>query len=312
MKKKQNKFLRIATLLLIVAMVTTVALTGTLARYTSAAEVNSQYVRVAAWNVEIRFWDAVNDDWDDWMKLSEVTDELMLLSNDLLTHNLVKADEDPDPATDAKWTYEEDSFTILDAYNDGLDDPDADDPLDEDDDLGEEPDFLLFPGVGGFINFQIRNLSEVPVMLDIDTGNAQVDGKLDIIKLAIKTDGEITNALMDNDTIFTGDLDAGFVGVDANAGAIAADGVPTTVGIAWKWIYGELVTTTSEACAESDAAKLCKGVEWDEFCPTHGGVVGQVYDKDINDADTALGEDAVLAPIFAALAGAKVVAYQLD
>jgi len=221
--KKNNKFLRIATVLLIVAMVTTVALTGTLARYTSAATVASQSIRVAAWDIE------VSADGDTWVNIKEAAGILTLLGDQLKSHNVIKSWEKALAADDDVWEPTELSFK-------------------HDADYGDIS-FLVFPGVGAWTNIYVKNNSEVPARVSIQapaTAGA-IDAKLDVIQVAIGQ--EFTE--MPDDAAFTGTL--------ANVAAIASSGdidpgETEKIGIAWKWDYigDDTIDCDGEDCGEAN------------------------------------------------------------
>jgi len=265
MKKQQNKTLRIASVLLVLALITTVALTGTLARYTASATIGSQTVRVAAWDIEINFEDP--DDDGKWVPLKDVNAADFLLlgkyGTSVYTHGMTAADEDNGAGT---WIQPESSQMIKDDYN-----------------YGTTPDFLVHPGIGGYINFWIRNNSEVPADVTIDLGDATVADELAVIEILL--DGSSTAVPMDDTLMstatFTGDL------TDLASATIApvridpADPAESTlVTFAWKWNYATLD--------------------------------GADYDAAVDAADTKLGEDAVDAAFAAILENAKISVTQVD
>jgi len=291
MKKQQNKTLRIASVLLVLALATTVALTGTLARYTASAAVGSQTVRVAAWDIEISF------DNSTWVKLKNVNAADFLLlgkyGTSVYTHGLTAADEDA--TTAGVWDQLETSQLIKPAYNNGI-----------------TPDFLVHPGIGGYINFWIRNNSEVPADVTIDLGDATVADELDVIKILLDgsaTAAPMTGALMSTAT-FTGDLtDLATAAIAPVRIAPSATPVPTLVSFAWKWDYAKN-DTVPVPCTETDPDEPC--ADSDGLCPTHDGFALGDYDPTIDAADTKLGEDAVATAFAAILKDAKISVTQVD
>jgi hypothetical protein len=130
---KRNKVLRIAAILLAIVMVTSVAISGTLARYTAQATANGLLARVAAFRV---------------------------LVNDVI----ISGNGDPVPVSlwnsttagalniwEADLTTAETSFRPVNATSFG--------------------DLLIFPGMGVFGSLKVENLSEVPVALSIALAN---------------------------------------------------------------------------------------------------------------------------------------------
>lgn len=326
MKKMQrNKPVRIAAILLVLMFITTCALTGTLARYTSTATVASQFARVAAWKVQISFnYNGTNEATADWYNFDDplVEPQLKLLGGPL-THNMVTALEHNDAAPNTVWTNAETSNIAQAKYN-----------LDAN---TTAPDFLFAPGTGGYINFAIRNQSEVPVSLAIDFSGADTTTLPNVIKVGYKSTGAITAADMAVSTIFTGSLSGGLPVV--SGGAIPTNTI-RTVGIAWKWDYGVTTDGTAEvpevpevpatcACGAdggvSHAACPCDNEAQciADGCACHTAAVpavpavpavyGTAFSTAVDDVDTGFGKLAAAGPaLYAALEGAKIVAVQLD
>ena len=306
MKKMQrNKPVRVAAILLVLMFVTAVALTGTLARYTSAATATSQYARVAAWKVDISFdYDGTNEATATWYKLNDAAVQplLKLLGGTVLTHNLVTTLEHANATPATVWTNAETSNIKQDKYNEEY--VDAMDP-------GIIPDFLFAPGTGGYINFAIRNQSEVPVTLDIDLGDADVSTLPNVIKVGYQSTGPIDATAMADaaGTLFTGSLKDGLPAV--TGGGINA-GVVQMVGIAWKWDYGtQLIADDIDNCGK-DPEDTCTKTAG-TFCPIHDGLNVGDFNPTVDAFDTGFGDTAADTPaLYAALDGAKIVAVQLD
>ena len=302
MKKQQNKTLRIASVLLVLALVTTVALTGTLARYTAEAIAKSQTVRVAAWDVEINFVDP--DDATKWKPLKSVTPaEFALLGTygaSVYTHGLMQSQEDNKGNA---WEEVENSQLIKPAYNK---------------DVTGTIDFLVHPGIGGYLNFWVRNNSEVPAAVTIDLGTATVDAKLNVIKL------EIGNTEMDATGMagtFSSDLTQFTTAAGAAGSSVivnpSATPTATLVSIAWKWDFGETEASglTSADCGTIETDP-CDGVATGEFCSVHNPDGALKFKAAIDTADTLLGDEAanlaVTEAVAAILENAKITVTQVD
>ncbi len=79
---KMNKFMRIASVLMILTLISTCAISGTFAKYTTSATA-ADTARVAKWGVVIKTWDtdsktsAFTNNYDDTVVSTVVTDQLV-------------------------------------------------------------------------------------------------------------------------------------------------------------------------------------------------------------------------------------------
>ena len=208
MKKQQNKTLRIASVLLVLALVTTVALTGTLARYTAAAESESQYARVAAFRVLVN--GAPIDD-----------DFTFDLFDNLRDHDMADADLAALSAADY-WKTANEATDVVNLYSD----PD---------------EIVIAPGMGSYANIEIHNLSEVPVVAAITGGAAAATIAppanlvfyVDDAAAAPLTDATFAGLDTDDFTYTYATFLSSLAAIDLAPGAAA----PTTINVAWRWVY---------------------------------------------------------------------------
>jgi len=221
MKKQQNKTLRIASVLLVLALVTTVALTGTLARYTAETTAASQYARVAAFRVLVNGAPIADDLTFDLFKQAKILD-----------HDLA---DDPD-----MWVNNE--TDVVDLYTVSATTP---------------PDAIIAPGMGNFASIEIENLSEVPVTVAFTPGTDDInapenlkfyfDGTasvaLDAAAYAALADGAFTM----NYTAFTTAL--------AAIGTLDPGDPAKAFNVAWRWIYTDDVVYEDSANDPIDTAE---------------------------------------------------------
>ena len=257
MKKQQNKTLRIASVLLVLALVTTVALTGTLARYTATASADSQWARVAAFRVlvndkDISYYTGAN-------KLAFGLGDLLMddarveqcaEGNNL--YEVLDVTSTPTGAEACGVTGCTDCTALAVGETLGalvVDDTKAWTTAVDADDWenaigGETPaaftdGFLLTPGEGGSAKLKVQNLSEVPVKVAFaaDSTTSKVTTGMTNLKLLVTdlaTHADLQAAEADTSASWASlsDLLSG-----ANIGTTLAPAADTDLVLYWKWDF---------------------------------------------------------------------------
>jgi hypothetical protein len=243
MKKMQrNKATRAASVLMIIAMILTVALSGTLAKYTASATANSQWARVAAFRVLLNGRDILDYDGTGFT--------LDLFSQaDILCHNM-------DGAAGSQWMVLESGHAIAPPAGEGIHVTNIYQHTGITGAPGT-PNAIIAPGMGGYANLTLQNLSEVPIHVRLTQG----DSTMTLTKPANLRFYASTTAIADNaayaaltDDQFGNTLGAAFGAVPA---VLPANSTATTVSIAWRWIYSNTAGAPAEVDCGPDACGEC-------------------------------------------------------
>jgi hypothetical protein len=287
-------------------MAVTCAMTGTLAKYVSAVNADTQNVRVAAWNIQYYTGAATTAsaalaDTANWAPISALGNFTLLNVTTIYTDGKDQ-DQENNTTIGNQWEDTENSITPSSTY--GI------------------TSLVVAPGMGSYKSLILRNLSEVPAKVTISFDGATTNPKMACVKLAV-TDTAITAADFASDAIWNGDL---AVGVPASASDIvlAAGGATAVkVGFAWKWDFSP---DDDPALADALADAVTEAVEaWEtDTGLTYPDDYTAGDDTDIEDAlaaleagesgDTALGIEAASGTdnITAALKGAQILFSQED
>jgi hypothetical protein len=215
-KQQRNKTLRTASVLLVIVMILTVALSGTLAKYTAQATAGSQYARVAAFRVIVN------------------GREIQQWGNDL-SFNLFETIICHDWAEAVTWENEE-THVVNNSPNQNLADV-----------------AVIAPGMGAFAKLEVQNLSEVPVKIafgavENEDSIARVTENLDNIELVIVTAEMDDPDLADifayaADPVDPTDVTAGSLSDLLDDATVAVDlqpGDKEFLYVAWRWLWNDV------------------------------------------------------------------------